>query len=86
MLCVRTLSPAYQNGNGMTDPRHELLTSGQVAERFLVSPRTVARWADGGLLPVIKTLGGQRRYRRADVEAAFAAMYEQPERGPDADT
>lgn len=85
-MCVRTLSPAYQNGKRMTDPRDELLTTGQVAERFLVSPRTIARWADRGFLPVIRTLGGQRRYRRAEVEAIFAGMYEQPERGPEADT
>lgn len=45
------------------------LTSGEVATLFNVSVETVARWADDGKLPHFKTPGGQRRYRRADVEA-----------------
>lgn len=33
-----------------------------------VSGRTVSRWADQGRLAHIVTLGGHRRFRRADVE------------------
>lgn len=44
------------------------LTPGQVARLFGVSVTTVASWADEGLIPHFKTPGGQRRFRRADVE------------------
>lgn len=62
----------------MTTPtprsRSELLTPAEVADAFRVSPKTVARWANSGLLPAMRTLGGHRRFRRADVEAALAAV------------
>lgn len=48
---------------------NKLLTTGQVAERFAVHPVTVARWADEGKLPAIRTPGGQRRFRAEDVDA-----------------
>lgn len=41
---------------------------GQVADLFNVSIQTVAKWADDGLLPSFRTPGGQRRFRREDVE------------------
>ncbi len=39
-----------------------LLTRAEVAEIFQVSPSTVTRWAEAGLLPSVKTLGGHHRY------------------------
>ena len=45
-----------------------LMASGEVAELFGVDVTTVGRWADEGRLPHIKTLGGQRRFNREDVE------------------
>lgn len=57
------------------------LTSGQVAELFGVVPETVAVWADEGKLPHFKTPGGQRRFRRVDVEAFLSAL---PDPGPEA--
>jgi len=39
-----------------------VLTRSEVAELFRVSPSTVTRWAKAGLLPVVRTLGGHRRY------------------------
>ena len=44
------------------------LSPGEVAKLFGVSVTTVANWADEGLLPHFKTPGGQRRFRREDVE------------------
>lgn len=44
------------------DSGHRLLTRAEVAEMFQVSPSTVTRWAEAGKLPVVKTLGGHRRY------------------------
>jgi excisionase family DNA binding protein len=46
-----------------------LLTRSEVAELFQVSPSTVTRWAEAGLLPTIKTLGGHRRYEAKAVLA-----------------
>jgi len=44
------------------DPGDRLLTRAEVAEIFQVSPSTIARWADSGQLPSVRTLGGHRRY------------------------
>ena len=39
-----------------------LLTPGEVAAMFRVTPKTVTRWAEAGKLPVVRTLGGHRRF------------------------
>ena len=46
-----------------------LLTPAEVAARFRVDPKTVTRWADAGRIASVKTLGGHRRYREAEVAA-----------------
>lgn len=46
-----------------------LLTPAEVASLFRVDPKTVARWAADGKIPAIRTLGGHRRFREADVRA-----------------
>lgn len=43
------------------------LTSKEAARLLGVSEASVKRWADGGLLPMIKTAGGHRRFRPDDV-------------------
>ena len=50
-------------------PEKRLLTRAEVAKIFQVSPSTVTRWAEAGKLPVVKTLGGHRRY---DAETVMA--------------
>lgn len=45
------------------NPGQRLLTRSEVAELFGVSPSTITRWAKEGKLPVVKTLGGHRRYK-----------------------
>lgn len=52
-----------QRGDG------ELLTPSEVAKLFRVDPKTVTRWAKAGKLSSIRTLGGHRRYRAAEVQA-----------------
>ncbi len=46
-----------------------LMTPGEVAELFRVSPKTVARWASAGKITAVRTLGGHRRYRQSEAEA-----------------
>lgn len=47
----------------------DLLTPAQVAEIFRVDAKTVSRWATSGLLSYTRTVGGQRRFFRHEVEA-----------------
>jgi excisionase family DNA binding protein len=46
----------------------ETLTSAEAASVLGVSPSSIKRWADEGLLPCVKTAGRHRRFRRTDVE------------------
>ena len=50
-----------------TDAHEALLTPSEVAALFRVNPKTVTRWAKAGKLSSIRTLGGHRRYREAEV-------------------
>ncbi|GAB4325408.1 MAG: hypothetical protein Kow0010_07870 [Dehalococcoidia bacterium] len=58
-----------------------LLSRRDVAERFGVSPQTVTRWAKLGILPHIRTLGGQRRYPADEIERLTTAARSSPARG-----
>lgn len=44
------------------------MSPGEVAAMFGVSVSAVSNWADEGRLPHFRTPGGQRRFRREDVE------------------
>ena len=57
----------------MTTER-EYLTPGEVARALHVSPKTIIRWANEGRIPYTMTLGGHRRFQRADVEAVVARI------------
>lgn len=46
-----------------------LLTPAEVAVMFRVDPKTVTRWAKAGRISSVRTLGGHRRYREAEVRA-----------------
>lgn len=56
-----------QTGEGQERRDDELLTPSEVAKLFRVDPKTVTRWAKAGKLSSIRTLGGHRRYRAAEV-------------------
>jgi excisionase family DNA binding protein len=51
-----------------------LLTPQEVAVMFRVDPKTVTRWAKAGRITSIRTLGGHRRYREAEVRALLAGI------------
>ena len=54
-------------------PEYErLLTPAEVAAMFRVERMQVTRWADAGKITCIRTLGGHRRYREAEVRAFLA--------------
>lgn len=61
-----------------TTNQEKLLTPGEVAERFRVDPKTVARWAKSGLLPCVRTPGGHRRYPESRIEELAQERYERP--------
>ena len=50
-------------------PADRLLTPGEVAALFRVDPKTVSRWALAGRITSIKTPGGHRRFREAEIQA-----------------
>jgi predicted site-specific integrase-resolvase len=53
----------------------DLLKPGEVAAIGRVDVKTVARWANGGrIAPAVRTPGGHRRYRVADVRAMFGVQ------------
>jgi excisionase family DNA binding protein len=53
----------------------DLIGTGEAARLLRVAPTTIARWADEGMLrPAMTTLGGHRRFVRAQVEALAADL------------
>ncbi|ROP27312.1 developmental transcriptional regulator BldC [Pseudokineococcus lusitanus] len=60
-----------------TDEVETLLTPAEVAALFRVDPKTVTRWAKAGKLSSIRTLGGHRRYREAEVRSLLAGVLPQ---------
>jgi len=59
-----------------------LLTTGQASKLCAVDPRTIARWADAGLLRSHRTAGGRRRLLRSDL-VAFMRAHGMPVLGHD---
>jgi excisionase family DNA binding protein len=60
-----------------TTDAEPLLTPAEVATMFRVDPKTVTRWAKAGKLTSIRTLGGHRRYREAEVRSLLAGVPQQ---------
>lgn len=54
----------------MTTPTPKAdMAIGEVAECFGVAVSTVRNWEKAGRITAIRTPGGQRRFRRTDIEA-----------------
>ena len=60
------------------DETEEWLTRADAARFLRVSPSTVTRWADLGLLPAVTTPDG-RRFKRTDLEAIRLQMRDESE-------
>lgn len=56
--------------------KSRLLTPGEVADKFRVTPKTVRRWAASGRLTSVRTPGGHRRFWESDVRAVLAGEAE----------
>lgn len=54
----------------------ELMQVREAARALGVSENTIRRWEERGLIPAVRLPSGVRRFRRADVEAVQARMYE----------
>jgi excisionase family DNA binding protein len=52
----------------------EWLSLGDLADILGVHPSTVRSWADNGRLPVHRTQGGHRRFRRSEVELCMQSQ------------
>lgn len=48
--------------------QREWLSLGDVSKLLGVHPSTIRSWSDKGLLPVHRTRGGHRRYRRGEID------------------
>jgi len=53
------------------------LRSAEVAAILQVSPKTISRWAQQGLLPYQRTLGGHRCYPAAAIEQLAASLVQE---------
>jgi excisionase family DNA binding protein len=68
-----------RGGNVKTvDNGEKLLTPAEVAAMFRVDPKTVTRWAKAGKLSSIRTLGGHRRYREAEIRSLLEESTTKP--------
>lgn len=69
---------ARMAGGKANEEREELLTPAEVAAMFRVNPKTVTRWARTGKISAIRTLGGHRRFKAAEVRRFLSEAAEQP--------
>jgi predicted site-specific integrase-resolvase len=56
------------------------LRSAEVVAILQVSPKTVARWAQQGLRPCHRTLGGHRRYPEPAIRELAASLVQEVRR------
>ena len=58
----------------MTNPR--LMSVGEAAAYLGVSPASLRKWSNSGLVPTYRTPGGQRRYSVEDLDTFMRSMRE----------
>ena len=52
----------------MPEEENKLLTLGEAAERLGVHENTMRKWADQGIIPVVRRPGGHRRFQPEVIE------------------
>jgi excisionase family DNA binding protein len=63
----------------MTPPR--LMSVGEAAAYLGVSPASLRKWSNSGLVPTYRTPGGQRRYSVEDLDEFMRSMREPGQAG-----
>ena len=58
----------------MTDEQPRLLNVTEAARRLGIHPHTLRAWADKGLIPVVRTLTGYRRFDPNEIDRVIADM------------
>ena len=58
-----------------------MITTTEAARIAEVTPSTIKRWADQGLLPVLRTAGGHRRFDRGDIERLVRLQHRESDAG-----
>jgi excisionase family DNA binding protein len=58
----------------MTEDQPRLLNVTEAARRLGIHPHTLRSWADKGLVPVVRTLTGYRRFDPGDIDRVIAEM------------
>lgn len=64
---------AYAHHGVVLSP-DDYLTAGEAARLAQVSIDTIRRWGEAGRIPMTRTPTGNRRFRRADVEAVLVPV------------
>lgn len=80
---MEDVSTTGSRGQGGGTATEGLLTPGEVAQLFRVDPKTVTRWAAAGRIGSIRTPGGHRRFREAEVRALLAGPVPEQAASPD---
>jgi excisionase family DNA binding protein len=62
------------------------MSLGEVSRALEVNEATLRQWADRGRLPVYRTPGGHRRFRRADVETLMQVSTSPTASSPDSES
>ena len=58
----------------MAEGQRRLLNVTEAARRLGIHPHTLRSWADKGLVPVVRTLTGYRRFDPDDIDRVIAEM------------
>lgn len=65
----------------LSQESRQLLPIGDAAAELGVTPRTLQRWEEAGLIRPERTLGGHRRYPVEEIERVKAASKSRPWQG-----
>jgi hypothetical protein len=77
VLCLYEHEVIIESKTAIPGPSQDrLLNRRDVAVRFGVAPQTITRWANEGIIPYVRTLGGQRRYPAYEVERLVSAVWQ----------
>ena len=58
----------------MAEDQPRLLNVTEAARRLGIHPHTLRAWADRGLIPVVRTLTGYRRFDPVEIDRVIAEM------------